>query len=181
MDEIQGNRRPGRSSPLERIFSYAFFGRFFRLPSAAVESEALGGEEVPPAIFKDLEQAELARAAGAHYGAGLLLRRACQYVCLDRQIPYGKPRNQIKELAANGTISTRLALAADRLRILGDELDHPDANTPSLITQDDVKACRVFLTQLIRAIYVDPAGGPQIDTGAEHKIASSACSPPVIS
>lgn len=168
--EIQGNRKQRKSSPLGRILRYLFFARFFRLP---LETEALGREGVPPAILKDLEQAELAFAAGAHYGAGLLLRRACQYVCLDQQIPHEKPRYQIKKLAANGTITTSLAHTADSIRVLGDELEHPDANTPSVITADDVKAGRVFLTRLIRAIYVDPARGRQIDAGGENKVPSS--------
>jgi hypothetical protein len=167
------NRPRGRSSLLERILSYVFFGRFFRLPTAAFETQALGRKWVPPAILKDLEQAELAFAAGAHYGAGLLLRRACQYICLDKQIPYEKPRSQIQQLAANGTITTTLAQTAESIRVLGDELEHPDANTPSVITEDDVKAGWVFLTQLVRAIYVDPARGLQLDAGAGNKLSSS--------
>ena len=163
--EIQDNRRQRRSSPLERILSHFFVGRFFRLPTSASETEALGRTGVPPAILKDLEQAELAFAAGAYYGAGLLLRRACQYVCLDKQMPHEKPRYQIQQLAANGTITTTLAQTAESIRVLGDELEHPDANTPSVITEDDVKAGRVFLTQLIMAIYVDPAKGLQIAAG----------------
>ena len=81
----------------------------FPLATTAFKTEALGDGAIPAAILMDLEQAELAFAAGAHYGAGLLLRRACQYICLERGIPEGKLKNQIKQLAAKGVITSTLA------------------------------------------------------------------------
>ena len=59
----------------------------FPLPCAAFRTKELSRSAIPGAIFEDMCQAELALAAGAHFGAGLLLRRACQYICRDRQIP----------------------------------------------------------------------------------------------
>jgi hypothetical protein len=42
------------------------------------------------------------------------------------------------------------------VRVIGNELAHPDPNTPSVITDEDVGLAYEFLTQLVRAIYVDP-------------------------
>lgn len=141
----------------------------FPLPTTAFKTDALGHDAIPPAILKDLEQAELAFAAGAHYGAGLLLRRACQSICLDKQVPPNGLKGQIKKLAASGVITATLAELADSIRIIGNELAHPDANTPSVITEDDVTAGAEFLTQLVRAIYVDPAKAQQLKTALGKK------------
>jgi Domain of unknown function (DUF4145) len=116
-----------------------------------------------------LKQAELAFAAGAHYGAGLLLRRACQSICLDKGISQNGLKGQIKKLAENGVITAALAELADSIRIIGNELAHPNPNTPSVITQGDVEAGYVFLSQLVRAVYVDPANAQQLKTQLKKK------------
>jgi uncharacterized protein DUF4145 len=131
------------------------------LPSAAFEIEQLSKlskDAIPAAILVDLRQAELAFAAGAHYGAGLLLRRACQSICRHQNIPEKNGlKGQIVQLATDGIITKSLGEMADSVRIIGNELAHPDPNTPSVITTDDVRTGWEFLNQLVRAIYVDPA------------------------
>jgi len=115
-------------------------------------------ESIPKAILEDMIQAELSDYVGAEYGAGLLLRRACQNICRDQGCPdTGGLEAQIKELAARSIITSKMAEMADGIRIIGNELAHPDPNTPFVITSEDVRTATEFLTQLVRVIYVDPA------------------------
>lgn len=144
----------------------------YPLPSAAFEIEQLSKlskDAIPAAILEDLRQAELAFAAGAHYGAGLLLRRACQSICRNQNIPENGLKGQIVQLAKNGTITKSLGEMADGVRIIGNELAHPDPNTPSVITPDDVRTGWEFLNQLVRAIYVDPAKAKDLKVALSKK------------
>lgn len=130
----------------------------YPFPTSAFETEQLPREAVPAAVFEDLRQAELAYLAGAHYGAGLLLRRACQNICREQKIPEtGGLAHQIREMAVRGIITEHVSEMADTIRIIGNELAHPDPNTPSVITAEDIRLAREFLSQLVRAVYVDPA------------------------
>ncbi|OGO20247.1 MAG: hypothetical protein A2Z15_06290 [Chloroflexi bacterium RBG_16_50_11] len=130
----------------------------YPFPTSAFRTEQLPEKEIPAAIFEDLRQAELAYLADAYYGAGLLLRRACQNICREQKIPEtGGLASQIKEMDTRGIITKHLADMADSIRIIGNELAHPDPNTPSVITPDDVRLAQEFFDQLVRAIYVDPA------------------------
>jgi hypothetical protein len=127
------------------------------LPTDAFGADQFAINWVPNAIYEDIRQAELSAAAGAYYGAGLLLRRACQSICREKNIPEnGGLRSQIDELAAQRIITEHLAEMAHDIRVIGNELAHPDPNTPSVITDEDVGLAYEFLTQLVRAIYVDP-------------------------
>jgi hypothetical protein len=69
----------------------------------------------------------------------------------------GKLKGQIREMATRGLITNDLAEMADGIRIIGNELAHPDANTPFAIIEKDVTIARELLEQLVRAVYVDPA------------------------
>jgi len=130
----------------------------FPFPTAAFGTEQLPRDLIPSAVYEDLRQAELAYLARSHYGAGLLLRRACQNICRQQGIPdVGGLKGQIKELASRGTITKSLAEQAESIRVIGNELAHPDPNTPSVIQPGDVRLAMEFLDQLVRAIYVDPA------------------------
>ena len=132
-------------------------------PTSAFMTEDTLGEAVPPAVFEDLRQAELAKEVGAHYGAALLLRRACQYICREQGVSEANAKGrskglkaEIAELAQQGVITKHLVDLADNIRIIGNEIAHPDAKNPSKISPDDVSAAEEFLHQLTRAIYVDP-------------------------
>ncbi len=131
--------------------------RVLPLRASTFETDMIASDAVPRAILEDLRQAELAFYAGADYGAGLLLRRACQSIARHQSIPDDGLKGQIEEMARRGIITKSLAEMADGIRIIGNELAHPDPNTPSVITAEDVHLAKEFLEQMVRAIYVDPA------------------------
>ncbi len=140
--------------------TYAFTTgkHIYPVPESAFEINTLPKESIPDAILEDLRQAELSFHSGAFYGAGLLLRRACQNICGDQQIP-GKPgglKAQINEMANLGIINKKLAELVLGIRIIGNEIAHPDAYTPFIITSQDIEIAREFILQLVRSIYVDP-------------------------
>ena len=124
---------------------------------------------VPEAILEDIYQAEFSFMGRAYLGAGLLLRRACQYICLDKECKKDNLVNQIGELVAKGIITKDLSELAHNIRIVGNEIAHPDPNTPFIITRDDIKACSEFLKQLIQVIYVNPYKSSLLREGLEKR------------
>lgn len=143
--------------------------RVLPLRASAFETESIARDTVPRAIQEDLRQAELAFYAGADYGAGLLLRRACQNTARHQGIPDDGLKGQIEEMARRGIITKSLAEMADGIRIIGNELAHPDPNTPSVVTAEDVRLAREFLEQMVRAIYVDPARARKLKEELKEK------------
>jgi len=133
----------------------------YPLPLGTFE-ERLPEDTIPEAIFEDLRQAELSAHAGADYGAGLLLRRACQYICRDKNVAGDRLEAQVDDLAKKGIITNQMAQMGHGIRIIGNELAHPDPRTPFVITPEDVRVAREFLTQLVHAIYIDPAKVKQL-------------------
>jgi len=129
----------------------------FPFYTEAFEAKELGKNVLPGAILEDIAQAELSHYVGAYLGAGLLLRRACQNICRDKKCKEkGGLVNQINDLVSKSVITKDMAELADTIRIIGNEIAHPDPNTPFVITHDDVKACREFIKQLIQVIYINP-------------------------
>jgi hypothetical protein len=112
---------------------------------------------VPAAILEDLQQAEMCESIGAIYGAALLYRRAVQYICRDKKVPEsGGLKGQISYLANNGIITSSLKELAEHIRIIGNDIAHPDAQHPARIEWNDIKAASEFTTQIIDAVYVAP-------------------------
>ena len=129
----------------------------FPFYTEAFEANELGKDVVPGAILEDIAQAELSYYVGAYLGAGLLLRRACQNICRDKKCEEkGGLVSQIKDLVKKNIITQDMIELADTIRIIGNEIAHPDPNTPFVITHDDVNACQEFIEQLIQIIYVNP-------------------------
>jgi hypothetical protein len=99
----------------------------------------------------------MCEAAGAIYGSGLLYRRAVQYLCRDKKAPdSGGLKGQISYLAINGTITNSLKELAEHVRIIGNDIAHPDARHPARIEWNEIKAISEFTKQLIDAVYVAP-------------------------
>lgn len=129
----------------------------FPFYTEAFEANELGKDVVPEAILEDVTQAELSYYVGAYLGSGLLLRRACQNICRDKKCEEkGGLISQIKDLVKKNIITHDMAELADTIRIIGNEIAHPDPNTPFVITHDDVNACKEFIKQLIQIIYLNP-------------------------
>ena len=124
-------------------------------PQAARQVFGSDDQSVPPAILEDLRQAELAFQAGAVNGAGLLLRRACQYICRDRGCKGRNLDDEIDALAPK-YITKEMAELAHGIRIVGNEIAHPDPNTPARISAQDVSDCWDFTVELIKVIYIHP-------------------------
>lgn len=123
----------------------------------AFEAKEVSEDVMPAAIYEDLVQAEISYYSGAYLGAGLLLRRACQNICRDKKCSEKKGLlGQIDELVTNNIITKEMSEMAHSVRIIGNEIAHPNPSTPFIISRDDIKACREFLKQLIQVIYVNP-------------------------
>jgi hypothetical protein len=131
-------------------------GRLFPVGSAR-NVEPGFKSAVPAAILEDLQQAEMCESVGAIYGAALLYRRAVQYLCRDKKVPdSGGLKGQISYLANNGIITSSLKELAEHVRIIGNDIAHPDAQHPARIEWNDIKAVSEFTTQIIDAVYVAP-------------------------
>lgn len=112
---------------------------------------------VPAAILEDLKQASACQGVAAVYGAALLYRRAIQYLCRDKKAPEKLGlKGQIANLAASGIITTHIKELAEHVRIIGNDIAHPDAEHPARIEWNDVKAASEFARQIVEAVYVGP-------------------------
>jgi hypothetical protein len=126
-------------------------------PMEAYDTQHFPAKWIPAAILENLRQAELAALAGAPYAAALLLRSACQLICRDKKIPdKGGLDAQIKAIVSSGLITQHIGEMAHGVRIIANEIAHPDPNNPFVITDEDVVMAREFMKQLVRTIYVDP-------------------------
>ena len=130
--------------------------RIFPFYTEAFEAKELEKDVVPGAILEDVIQAELSYYVGADFGAGLLLRRACQNICRDKKCEEDGLPKQIKDLVNKKIITEDMAEWADTIRIIGNELAHPNPRKPFVITPNDVREGREFLKQLIKVIYINP-------------------------
>lgn len=129
----------------------------FPFYTEAFEAREFGLKIIPSAILEDIKQAELSYYVNAYLGAALLLRRAIQNICRDKKCKEtGNLVGQIKELVSKGIITKDTADLVDAVRIIGNEVAHPEPNTPFIITPEDVKICREFIKQLIQIIYINP-------------------------
>jgi Domain of unknown function (DUF4145) len=129
--------------------------RLFPIGSARNVEPAVKSS-VPPAILEDLQQAETCEEVGAIYGAALLYRRAVQYFCRDKKAPDGRLKGQISYLANNGIITSSLKELAEHVRIIGNDIAHPDAQHPARIEWNDIIAISEFSKQIVDAVYVAP-------------------------
>lgn len=128
----------------------------YPLRNKAFEIDRFGEEAIPEAVLEDLKQAELAYYAKAYYGAGLLLRSACQNICRDKKAVGQNLKSEIKDLAKKNIVTKELAETAHTIRIVANEIAHPNPQKAFIITWKDIKACREFLRQLIESIYIGP-------------------------
>jgi hypothetical protein len=130
--------------------------RLFPIGSSR-DAEPAFKSSVPAAILEDLRQAEACESIGAIYGAALLYRRAVQYLCRDKKVPDdGGLKGQISYLANNGIITSSLKELAEHVRIIGNDIAHPDAQHPARIEWNDIKAISEFSKQIVDAVYVAP-------------------------
>ena len=118
--------------------------------------KGLESKVIPESVYEDIKQAELSYFAGAFYGAGLLLRSACQNICRDKKACGRSLYEEIDDLKAKSLITKSMAEMAHAIRIIGNEIAHPNPNTVFVVTRDDVRQCQEFIKQLIHVLYIDP-------------------------
>lgn len=111
---------------------------------------------IPAAIFADLQQAIVCSSVGALQGATLLLRRACENICVDNQCTAPKLKFKIAELKDKGLITKAQLDQAHNIRILGNSVAHDDPNSPFKVEYDDTKTALDFVISLIDVIYLFP-------------------------
>ncbi len=116
----------------------------YPLRSSAFETDALATGAVPAAILS-------------------------QNICRERSIPGADLKTQIQEMAGKGVITRTLADMADTVRIVGNELAHPDPQTPFAISAEEVAMGRNFVEQVVKAVYMDPARAKKLREGLAKK------------
>jgi Domain of unknown function (DUF4145) len=104
-----------------------------------------------------MAEAVRAYAAECYKSVVVMCRRAFQNIALDKNIPRGEIKEQIKQMLAAGLITKPLSDAAQEIRHFGGFAAHPQEDILDETTRDD--ALKVFkqLDQIVRHIYVMPA------------------------
>lgn len=129
----------------------------FPLHTEAFDFSDINDDVIPEAVLEDIRQAELSYFSGAFLGAGMLLRRACQNICRDKNIEVkGNLVSEINNLVDKGIITKDMAEMAHTIRIIGNEIAHPNPKKALIISRDDVRICREFINQLVQVIYINP-------------------------
>ena len=121
-----------------------------------VDIDKMPTDCVPAAIYEDMRQAQLSFNVNAYLGAGMLLRRACQNICRDKECQGKDLYTEIDSLVSKNLITRDMAEMAHSVRIIGNEIAHPSPNEVLEITADDVRICYAFIEQLVQVIYVNP-------------------------
>jgi hypothetical protein len=132
------------------------FNRVYPLPGGPGWFGQDAETVVPKAIAQDIKQAFLCSRVGAPYGAALLFRRAVQYLCRHKKAPDSGLKAQIKWLHHQGIINKPLANQVDSVRVVANDVAHPNARRPARITPQDIDVVADFVRQLIDAVYVGP-------------------------
>lgn len=114
-------------------------------------------DPIPAAVLADIAQADLCKNAGGIYGAAMLYRRACQYICLDQGCSDKDLKGQISELVQKGKLTVNLGDMVHNIRLIANEVAHPNPSQPGVITHEDVSETREYIDQLLQAIYINPS------------------------
>jgi hypothetical protein len=85
--------------------------------------------------------------------ANVMARSALQFVVRERGAQKGNLKEQIDNLAVNGTLNPMMREWAHEVRLLANESAHPDAPMPQAVTSQDVSDIVNFLDFLLLYLY----------------------------
>ena len=109
--------------------------------------------DLPPKILASLEEAISCHAAGAYKACALMVRRVLEELCEDKKATGNNLKARIESLKSVAIIPGELLVAADELRILGNDAAHVEAKDYDAIGQVEAKLAIELAKELLKAVY----------------------------
>lgn len=125
----------------ERLFSY---------PQELIDFDATS---LPSKILSSLEEAVACHAAGAFKACALMVRRVLEELCEDKDAKGANLKTRIEALKAVAVIPNELLVAADELRILGNDAAHVEAKNYDDIGSEEATLAIDLAKELLKAVY----------------------------
>lgn len=120
-------------------------------------------KNIPKEIFSDYYDANMCISVNLPSAAALLMRRALQRICRAFGIKKQNLKQEIEELAQLGRISNETSKLADGIRLVGNDVAHPDPSVDEP-TIDDIEDARSFLEQVFQEVYILPAKRKELES-----------------
>jgi hypothetical protein len=100
-----------------------------------------------------LEEAIKAHGAGCFKSSALMVRRLLEELCRDKNAAGNDLQARLASLSGSIVIPQELLVAADELRILGNDAAHVEAKAYDAIGQNEASVAIELAKELLKAVY----------------------------
>lgn len=108
---------------------------------------------LPELVKSSLEEAIRCHASGCYRASALLIRRTLEEVCKDRGATGDNLKNRIADLKGKITLPNELFEAMDRLRLLGNDAAHIEAQSYDNVGEEEVEVGLELTKEIVKATY----------------------------
>lgn len=148
--EIGCRRCPNREC---NAFAFVVIHRGKLLRSYPSEVIDFDSTNLPPRILASLEEAIKAYAANCYRASALMVRRVLEELCEDKNASGNNLMERLKALGSTVIIPGELLLAANELRLLGNDAAHIEAKTYDQIGPEECAIAIELAKELLKAVY----------------------------
>jgi len=109
---------------------------------------------VPPSVAAPFIEALTCHAHGCFVAAAMLVRKTMELLCDDRGLDRkSNLKERIADLRSKAILPEPLLVAADSIRLLGNDAAHIEAKTYDEVGRDEVEAAIELTQELLKAVY----------------------------
>jgi hypothetical protein len=119
-------------------------------PAERIDFEPVG---VPSRILASFEEALDCHANSCFRASALMVRRTLEEICADRGVHGGNLKQRIAALGEKIVVPRELLVAADELRLLGNDAAHMEAQVYDDVGKDEVSVAIELLKEMLKATY----------------------------
>ena len=108
---------------------------------------------LPAGVQRALEEAITCHANGAFIAAAVMVRKALEELCRDREASGRNLKQRIKALGESAIIPAELFNGLDDLRLLGNDAAHVESTTYDSVGSEEVEIALEFTKEVLKAVY----------------------------
>ncbi len=108
---------------------------------------------MPPTITATIAEAIQCHSAGAFRACALMVRRAMEELCADKQAPGANLKERIAALAKIVMLPETMFKFADELRLLGNDAAHIESKEYDVVGQEEVEVGLELCREVLKAVY----------------------------
>jgi hypothetical protein len=109
--------------------------------------------DLPDLVRASLEEAVKCHASACYKAAGMMVRKAIEAMCDERQAQGGNLKDRIKDLRTKVILPDELFDAIDELRLLGNDAAHVSAREYDDVGKDEVEVGIDLAKEILKAVY----------------------------